>query len=103
MSKKNNSATVLAGLLAGAAVGVVLGVLFAPDEGSKTRKKIREKANDLKDQAIDQYGKTAEILKEQYQQVSDKVRGGYDKFINKTSHNIEDTDIHHEMDAPRHQ
>jgi len=48
MSKKgSNTASVLAGLLAGAAAGVVLGMLYAPEEGAETRKKIKEKANDL--------------------------------------------------------
>ena len=61
MSKKgNNAASVLAGLLAGAAAGVVLGMLYAPEEGAETRKKIKSKANDLKDQAVDQYGKVSE-------------------------------------------
>jgi len=39
MSKKNNTAGVLAGLLAGAAAGVILGMLYAPEEGKETRKK----------------------------------------------------------------
>ena len=38
MSKKSNSAAVLAALLAGAATGVILGLLYAPEEGKKTRK-----------------------------------------------------------------
>ena len=42
MSKKgNNAAGVLAGLLAGAAAGLVLGMLYAPEEGTETRKKIK--------------------------------------------------------------
>lgn len=44
MSKKgNNAAGVLAGLLAGAAAGLVLGMLYAPEEGTETRKKLRIK------------------------------------------------------------
>lgn len=39
MSKKNNTAGILAGLLAGAAAGVILGMLYAPEEGKETRKK----------------------------------------------------------------
>lgn len=35
------------GILGGVAAGAILGVLFAPEEGSKTRKKIAEKGNDL--------------------------------------------------------
>jgi gas vesicle protein len=57
MAKEKNTAAVLAGILAGAAAGLVLGVLFAPEEGKETRKKLKSKANDLKDQAIDEYEK----------------------------------------------
>lgn len=46
------SGKVLLGVLGGVAAGALLGVLFAPDKGSKTRKKIMDKgkgyADDLK-------------------------------------------------------
>ena len=81
MSKKgNNAASVLAGLLAGAAAGVVLVMLYAPEEGAETRKKIKSKANDLKDQAVDQYGKVSEKAKEQYEDVSGKVKDQYENI-----------------------
>ncbi len=35
-------------LLTGAAIGAFIGVLYAPDEGIKTRKKIRQKALETK-------------------------------------------------------
>ena len=40
---------IIGGLLFGAAVGDLLGVLFAPEKGSDTRKKLKKKADDLKD------------------------------------------------------
>ena len=47
-----NSGKVLLGVLGGAAAGALIGVLFAPDKGSKTRKKIlttgRDYVDDLK-------------------------------------------------------
>ena len=88
MSKKgNNTAGVLAGLLAGAAAGVVLGMLYAPEEGSETRKKIKTKATDLKDQAVDQYGRATEKASEQYGVVSEKVKDQY----NNISTQVKDT------------
>lgn len=39
---------IIGGLLFGAAIGALLGVLFAPDKGSETRKKVKRKADDLK-------------------------------------------------------
>lgn len=78
--KGNNAAGVLAGLLAGAAAGVVLGMLYAPEEGSETRKKIKTKANDLKDQAVDQYGRATEMAKNEYNNVSEKVKNQYNNI-----------------------
>ena len=49
MSSSNNN-SILA-LLAGAAVGLGLGILFAPDKGTKTREKIKDGLDDLKDSA----------------------------------------------------
>jgi gas vesicle protein len=39
------------GLLAGIGIGIGLGILFAPMSGRETRENIRERANDLADQA----------------------------------------------------
>lgn len=37
------------GIVLGIGVGALLGVLFAPDKGSKTRKRIMDKGHDLAD------------------------------------------------------
>jgi len=76
MSAKNNS---LIALLAGAAVGVGLGILFAPDKGSKTREKIKDGFDDLKDQTKDKFSKSKEDLKETV-----------DELISNSSHKAED-------------
>ena len=54
MSRERNSGIVL-GILAGAAIGSLLGVLFAPEKGVETRRKLRRKAEDLRDEALDHY------------------------------------------------
>ena len=45
-----SSGKVLLGVLAGVAAGAVLGILFAPDKGSKTRKKIVDSSEDVLDE-----------------------------------------------------
>jgi len=51
-------------LLAGAAIGVGLGILFAPDKGTKTREKIKDGLDDLKDETKEKFSKTKEELKD---------------------------------------
>lgn len=44
-----NDQKVIVGFLCGVAAGALAGLLLAPNSGEETRKKIAEKANDLKD------------------------------------------------------
>lgn len=60
-----NSSKILLGILGGVAAGAVMGILFAPDKGSKTRKKIANKSKGLAD---DMKGKFEEL----YEDVTDK-------------------------------
>ena len=53
-------------------------VIFSLNKSKQRQgKKIKNKATDLKDQAVDQYGKVSEKAKEQYQDVSGKVKDQY--------------------------
>lgn len=47
-----NNSKILAAALTGAAVGAAIGILFAPDKGSRARKKITKKGMDLKDDVM---------------------------------------------------
>lgn len=57
---KNNN--LLLGIISGVAIGSILGVLFAPAKGSETRKKIRDKGSDLKDNFKNSVSKLSEKI-----------------------------------------
>ena len=61
MSKIGNT---LAALVLGAAIGVGVGILFAPDEGKKTRKRIRKSLEGVSDNLKDKLTHLNENLKE---------------------------------------
>jgi len=57
-----NSGNILLALLAGAAIGAGIGILYAPDEGKKTRKKIKTKVVDAKHDITDRLAHAKEEL-----------------------------------------
>jgi len=61
MENSNNTGKIVGAVLVGAAIGGILGVLFAPDKGSKTRKKLLAKGEDIKDLI---QGKITEIVEQ---------------------------------------
>ena len=68
--KKGN---VVLGLLAGLAAGAVLGILFAPEKGSRTRRRIMEKGEDVAEELKDKFDGLLENINEQYETVKLKA------------------------------
>jgi gas vesicle protein len=71
----NDSGNVFLALLTGAAIGAGLGILYAPDEGIKTRQRIRDKALETKQDlaerishATDELTRTADTKKVEFEQ-----------------------------------
>ena len=64
---------VVLGLLAGLAAGAVLGILFAPEKGSRTRRRIMEKGEDVAEELKDKFDGLLEDINEQYETVKIKA------------------------------
>ncbi|NNJ88829.1 MAG: YtxH domain-containing protein [Eudoraea sp.] len=70
----NNTGNILLALVSGAAIGAGIGILFAPDEGKKTRKKIKTKVidstHDITDRLVhakEELTKTVDEKKEDFE------------------------------------
>lgn len=92
MSRERNSGIVL-GLLAGAAIGSLLGVLFAPDKGCETRRRVRRKAEDLRDEALEQYEILSEKAKQEIDSLVSNAKKGYEKYKGKVEDATEEFDV----------
>ena len=68
-----SSGKILLGVLAGIAVGATLGILFAPDKGSKTRKKIREKGDEYADELGEKFNDFISSVSEQFEKVKEET------------------------------
>lgn len=61
--------------LAGLAIGGIIGILFAPEKGSRTRRRIIDKSEDYVDD-----------LKEKLKDTLDNMKAKYDKAVQNTEH-----------------
>jgi gas vesicle protein len=70
---------VVLGTLAGLAVGAIAGILFAPEKGSKTRRKIMNKGDDYVDKLKSKYDEFRDSPAKKYENTKKDVEGFDDK------------------------
>lgn len=81
----NNNGNSALAILFGAAIGVGLGILFAPDKGSKTREKLKDNFDDLKDQAKSKFNSLEEETKEQFSKKKADLKDTVEDFLSSSS------------------
>lgn len=76
----NKPAKILFTVLASAAIGAAVGVLFAPDEGTETRRKIVKRGkklvgavNDSIDESRDTLEEVSSLLQKQLHRINDRL------------------------------
>ena len=85
----NNTNAVLA-LLLGAAIGAGVGILFAPEKGSKTREKIKDGFDDVKDNLKHKLDDVTHQLKDKLAGSKHNLEETYEDLVSNMSHKTED-------------
>ncbi len=67
------NSNVLLGILGGMAAGALAGILLAPDKGSKTRKKMKRKASNIKADLQSEFDDFLEKMEGKYEQLAEKA------------------------------
>ena len=88
MSKTTNT---LLAFAVGAGVGAALGILFAPDKGTKTREKIKDGLDDLKDSAKSKWNSLETETKDKFSKTKADLKDTVNDLLSDSSYKAEET------------
>tara|TARA_R110000868_G_scaffold150063_3_gene372999 strand:- start:62400 stop:62729 length:330 start_codon:yes stop_codon:yes gene_type:complete len=80
----NDSGNTLLALLTGAAIGAGIGILYAPDKGTKTRKRIKKKAMETSDDLTSRIS----LAKEELTKTAEAKKVDFDQKLEETISNM---------------
>lgn len=80
----------LVALVVGAAIGASVGILFAPDEGKKTRKRIRKSLEGVSDNLKYKLTHLNENLREKKLELKGTLEDNVERLLSKSSYKAEE-------------
>ena len=86
----NSTENTFLALLTGVAMGAGIGILFAPDKGSKTREKMKDGFDDVKNELKNKYDHASEELKGKFSTAKNDLEETYEDLVSNMSHKTED-------------
>lgn len=86
----NNTGDSVLALLLGAAVGVGIGILIAPDKGSETRKKIKNKLQESGDDLVQKYDDLLSFIQTKATDVKSSFEQSLDDVVSDGSQKTEE-------------
>lgn len=86
----NNSGSTIVAVLVGVTIGAGLGILFAPDKGSKTRGKLKDGFDDVKNNLNDKLHEVSEKIKGSGILSKEDIDRNYDNIVANLTEKTED-------------